>query len=119
MSEIRIELATEFKGATVVLLTMDTDGLDVLRAALGSSLLKSQGFSRLVHAGTTHEFALGGAGIEIKLQPGRVTWHFPEAKLAEVLEKLDAMRAAPGPCHHYVDISDPAKTLVLSRDEYL
>ena len=119
MSEIRVELAPEFKGETVVLLVMDSDGLDAFRSALARAGQKQQGASQLTHAGTIHEFAIEDGNAEVELQAGRVNWRFTPSKLAEVIEKLDAMKEAPGPCHHYVDISSPAETLVLSRDEYV
>jgi hypothetical protein len=116
MSEICVELAPEFKGETVVLLTMDSDGLDAFRSALAKA---GQQPSQLIHAGTIHEFAIEDGNAEVELQAQHVTWRFTRSKLAEVIEKLDAMREAPGPCHHYVDISSPVGTLVLSRDEYV
>ena len=116
MSEIRVELAPEFKGETVVLLVMDSDGLDAFRSALARAGQKP---SQLTHAGTIHEFAIEDGNAEVELQAGQVNWRFAQSKLAEVIEKLDAMKEAPGPCHHYVDISSPAETLVLSRDEYV
>jgi hypothetical protein len=116
MSEIRVERAPEFKGETVILLAMDSDGLDAFRSALARA---GQQPSQLTHAGTIHEFAIEDGNAEVELQAGHVTWRFARSKLTEVIEKLDAMKEAAGPCHHYVDISSPAETLVLSRDEYV
>ncbi len=59
------------------------------------------------------------SGDEIDLQTGHVYWRFTRSKLLKVLEKMDSLNEAPGPGHHYVDISGPVKTLVLSRDEYV
>lgn len=120
MSEIRVEIAPEFKGETVVLLAMDEDGLDAFRSAVATAVQKEQGSSsQLMHAASTHIFAIENGSADIELQKRHVTWRFSPAKLAEVLEKLDAMKASAGPCHHYVDISSPTETLVLSRDEYV
>ncbi len=116
MSEIRVELATEFKGETVVLLAMDSDGLGTFRSALAQTGKKP---SKLFHAGMIHEFALTDGNSEVELQAGHVKWCLAQSKLDELIEKLSAMEKAPGPCHHYVDISRPAETLVLSRDEYV
>ena len=116
MSEIRAELVPDFRGETVVLLAMDSDGLDAFRSALARA---AQQPSQLTHDGTIHEFAIEDGNAVVELQAGHVTWRFARSKLAEVVEKLDAMKAAPGPCHHYVYISSPAETLVLSRDEYV
>jgi hypothetical protein len=73
----------------------------------------------MMHAGSTHIFAIQDGRADVELQKGLATWRFSPSKLAEVLEKLDAMKASPGPCHHYVDVSSPAETLVLSRDAYV
>ena len=73
----------------------------------------------MMHAGATHIFAIQDGRADVELQKGCATWRFSPSKLAEVLEKLDAMKASPGPCHHYVDVSSPAETLVLSRDAYV
>ena len=120
MSEIRVELAPEFRGETVVLLAMDEGGLDVFRSAVAKAVQTEQGSSsQLNHAGATHIFAIEDDKANVELEKGRATWRFSLSKLAEVVEKLDAMKASPGPCHHYVDIASPVGTLVLSRDEYV
>lgn len=120
MSEIRVELAPEFKGETVVLLAMDGGGLNAFTSAVAEAIQKKPGSSsHLGHAGATHVFAVEDDKADVELQPGCTTWRFSPSKLAEVLEKLEAMKASPGPCHHYVDISSPVETLVLSRDEYV
>jgi hypothetical protein len=36
----------------------------------------------------------------------------------EIISKLESMSKNGGPCHQYVDILEPADTLVLSQDEY-
>jgi hypothetical protein len=104
----------------VVLLAMDEGGLDVFRSAVSEAIQKEQGSSsQLMHGGATHIFAIEDGKADVELQKGHATWRFSPSKLAEVLEKLDAMKASLGPCHHYVDISSPAETLVLSCDEYV
>ena len=119
MSEIRVELAHDFKWeAVVVLLAMDGDGLEAFRSALARAGRKQRRSSLLTHAGTIHEFAIEGGNAEVELQAGRVIWRLAQAKLAEIVEKLNAMDKTLGACHQYVDISSPAKILVLSRDEY-
>lgn len=116
MSEIRVELAPEFKGETVVLLAMDASGLDAFISAVAQAIQKGSGAP---YASATHVFAIEDGRADVELQKGSTTWRFSPSKLAEVLEKLEAMKASPGPCHHYVDISSPVETLVLSRDEYV
>jgi hypothetical protein len=119
MSEVRLELVPEFKGDTVVLMAMDKSGLDDFRAAVAQAIHKAHGSLQVMIAEVTHVFAIEGGKTDIELKQRHVTWRFSPSKLTEVLEKLDAMKASPGPCHHYVDILSPAETLVLSRDEYV
>ncbi len=116
MSEISARLVHGFRGETVVLLSMDDYGLDRFRSVLtqvGMSL------STLTHGRTVHEFAMKDGDSEIVLLDGWVKWLFAPSKLVEVIEKLDAMKEACGPCHQYVDISTPARVLVLSLNEYV
>ena len=119
MSEIRVEFVPDFKGEAVVLLVMDGGGLDMFTAAVGQAIHKQQGSIEMVHADVTHIFSVGHDTAEVDIQESQVTWRFPPLKLIEILEKLEAMKVSPVPCHHYVDISIPAETLVLSRDEYV
>jgi hypothetical protein len=120
MSEIRVELVPEFRGDTVVLLAMDRGGLDAFRAAVAETIQNKQVcLSKLMHANVTHIFAIEDDKASVESQKGFVTWRFSLSKMAEVLEKLDAIKVSPSPCHHYIDISSPAQTLVLSCDEYV
>ena len=119
MSEIRVELAPEFKGDTVVLLAMDKGGLDDFSATVAQAIQTVYGALQVMHADVTHVFSIEDGKADVELKPRHVTWRFSPSKLAEVLEKLNAMKVSPGPCHHYVDISSPAETLVLSCDGYL
>jgi hypothetical protein len=120
MNEICVELVPGFKGETVVLLAMDKGGLDIFRAAVAETIQKKQLSSwKLMHANVTHIFAIEDGKAKVELHEGLATWRFSLSKLTEVLEKLDAMKVSSGPCHHYIDISEPAQTLVLSRDEYV
>jgi len=118
MSEIRVELAPDFKGESVVLLAMDGDGLDVFSAVVAQLLQAGRGVLQLEHAGVTHVFNIED-GADFEFTEKHVDWRFSSPKFTEVLEKLDAMKDSSGPCHHYVDISGPVETLVLSRDEYV
>lgn len=120
MSKIRIQLASEFRGEAVVLLAMDQGGLNEFSSAVSEAIQGRLGYSsQLRHADGNHVFALKDHTADIDLQPCCTTWRFSTSKLAEVLEKLNAMKSSPGPCHHYVDIASPTETLVLSRDEYV
>jgi hypothetical protein len=119
MSTIRVELASEFKGETVVLLSMDKGGLDDFTATVAQVVQMAHGSLQVMHVDVTHVFVVEDGKAAVELKPRHVTWRFSPSKLAEVLEKLDAMNMSPGPCHHYVDISSPVDTLVLSCDEYV
>ena len=119
MSDIRVEFVPSFKGEAVVLLAMDVGGLAVFTAAVAQAIQTQQGSIEMVHAGVTHIFSLGHDTAEVDIQENQIAWRFPPSKLIEILEKLEAMKKSPVPCHHYVDISIPAETLVLSRDEYV
>ena len=54
----------------------------------------------------------------IEFQNEGIIWHLSRERMQEIVSKLESMRLASGPCHHYVDIEAPCDTLILSRDEY-
>jgi hypothetical protein len=116
MAVIRVELAREFRGEDVVLLAMDADGVDSFLTAITRA--EQHGAWRLDHGGMIHEFLIEAGAADIDLQDDRVVWRLGRAKAVEMIEKLTAL-TAPGPGHHYVDISKPTCTLVLSCDEYV
>lgn len=116
MALIRVELAREFRGEDVVLLAMDADGVDTFLAAITRA--EQQGSWRLHHGETIHEFLMEAGAADIDLQDDRVVWRLGRPKAVEIIEKLTALED-PGPGHHYVDISKPTRTLVLSCDEYV
>jgi hypothetical protein len=66
-----------------------------------------------------HEFRIEAGAADIELQDDRVVWRLDDAKAVEINEKLTAMRHRTDAGHHYVDISKPTHTLVLSRNEYV
>lgn len=120
MNIIRVGFVPEFKfGDDVVLLAMDSAGLDTFTTALNHAA--QQGSSRLDHGGMVHEFRVQAGAADIDLHDDHVAWRLDHAKILEIIEKLTAMRNhGPGGCHHYVDdMSTPTPTLVLSRDEYV
>jgi len=116
---IKIDLPAKFKGETVVLLAMDFDGVDVFASALARVAQDDQGSVQLIDSGTIHKFVAADGDAEVKLLPKCVTWYFSKEKTAEVTEKLNSMATTRLACHHYVDISRPVGTLVLSLDEYV
>jgi hypothetical protein len=114
---IRVAVVSDFHmGETVVLLAMDGAGAKDFRAALMAS--ESSNTWHVVFDGTTHEFSIEEGDLRIQISPGWVRWKMDREKIAEISEKLAVLIDAGRPSHHYVDMGDPAKTLVLSRDEY-
>jgi hypothetical protein len=81
---------------------------------------EQQGSARLAHGGTIHQFLIEPGAADIEFHDGTVVWRFDHAKTAEIIELLtEITESANTAGHHYVDISTPAKTLVLSHNEYL
>lgn len=120
MSEFRVQLLSEFKfkDDAVVLVSMDRQGLDAFLSALVSIDQNQQSVGRVELDGSAHVFAIQGDGARI--EPGNPThWRLSKAVLLELIEKLEGLKASVRPSHHYIDISGPAETLVLSVDEYV
>ncbi|NVN50293.1 hypothetical protein [Mycolicibacterium hippocampi] len=118
MSIIRVDLAHEFMfGDDVVLLAMDGAGVTTFADALKNAV--QQGQSRLTHDGVTHHFFVRNGESVVELDGASVVWKFDPAKVSEVIDNLDSLSGNNRPGHQYVDISKPADTLVLSRDEYV
>ncbi|WP_445680195.1 hypothetical protein [Radicibacter daui] len=119
-SIVRVEIASEFKGAAVVLLAMNANGLTAFMSAIANVIRPTDREALQVEiSGVSHVIAVKNDKADVELRPGKVTWCFSAAKLGEIFEKLETMKGAPGPCHHFVDITSPAETLILSRDEYV
>ena len=117
MNVIRVELAREFRGEDVVLLAMDSAGLDTFLSALTQA--QQHGSSRLDHGVMIHDFLVRPGAADIDLRDDHVVWRLDHPKAVEIIEKLTALKGGR-PGHHYVDdISNPTHTLVLSRDEYI
>ncbi|HET7072721.1 MAG TPA: hypothetical protein VFI55_01390 [Mycobacterium sp.] len=119
MTVVRTELARQFYfGDDAVLLVMDTGGVATFLSPLLSA--HQQGASRLEHGGTVHDFLIEPGAADIELHGDRVVWRLDHAKAAEIIELLTAMtQSSTGAGHYYVDISTPAETLVLSRNEHV
>jgi hypothetical protein len=117
MTVVRAELARQFYfGDDAVLLVMDTDGVTTFLSALVRA--QQQGASRLEGDGTVHDFRIKPDAADIELHDDRVVWRLDHAKATEIIELLTAMtQSTTHAGHYYVDISTPAKTLVLSRNE--
>jgi hypothetical protein len=117
MTIIRVEFAPDFRGEDVVLLAMDAAGVVTFAAALKDAAVR--GTSQLQHGGVTHEFLIQADAADIKLDDIRVVWRLDPLKAVEIIEDLDELSSGDRPGHHYVDISNPTQTLVVSRDEYV
>jgi hypothetical protein len=117
MNMIGIRCVREFKGEDVVLLAADTAAFDTFLAALTKA--QQRGSSRLQRRGRVHDFVIEADAADIELDDDRVLWKLNHTKPAEIIEKLTVLSTGRHPGHHYVDdMSSPAPTLVLSRDEY-
>ena len=115
MSFIHAQFLTGFMfGDDVVILAMDTAGATVVHDAVSDAL--RHGRSQLEHAGVVHEFLIQPGSADIELGDRRVEWRLDRATAVDILENIAAPADHAG--HHYVDIHTPAKTLVLSYDEY-
>jgi len=123
MSVIRVNFLPEFHyGDDAVLLTLDGGGVDEFKAALSDAMGRES--SRLEHDGVTHEFRIVPGTADIELDPAYVLWRLDHAKAGEIVEDLAVLSDAgsggrPAGGHFYVDMSTPAGTLVVSRDEYV
>jgi hypothetical protein len=119
MTVVRAELARQFYfGDDAVLLVMDTDGVKAVLSALVRA--QQQGASRLEGIGTVHDFLIKPDAADIELRDDGVEWRLSHAKATEISELLTAMtQSTTAAGHYYVDISTPAETLVLSRNEHV
>jgi hypothetical protein len=118
MTIIRVEFAPEFVlGDDVVLLAMDGAGTATFAAALREA--EQQGSTQLQLGEVTHELVIQAGAADVDLDDTRVVWRLDAAKVVEIIENLDILGDSDRPGHRYVDISKPADTLLLSRDEYV
>ncbi|PND57134.1 hypothetical protein CRM90_13400 [Mycobacterium sp. ENV421] len=114
MPIVRVNFVPGFYlGDDAVLLTLDGSGVDLMKSAIDEARASSS--SLLLHDGIRQEFVIEPGTAAIELQPTHVVWQFDTAKAAEIADNLAALGAAG---HFYVDITSPAETLLISRDEY-
>jgi hypothetical protein len=121
MSVVRVNFLPEFYlGDDAVLLTLDGSGIDKVKHAVEEA--RSNHSSRFVHNGVAQEFHIEPGAATVDVSPTRVVWRLDQAKAAEISEDLVALGALRGSGttagHFYVDMTSPAETLVISRDEY-
>ena len=116
---MRLELIPQFYMGEddAVLVALDLNEIEelagVMRQAIGS---RSPIILRIGQQ--THVLMAEERGGAIELRDGNVTWRLSGERMEEIASKLEAMKANRGPCHDYVDITEPASILILSRDEY-
>jgi hypothetical protein len=118
VSVIRVNFLPAFYyGDDAVLLTLDGDGVAKFNSAL--TCARQHGSSRLEHDGVTHEFRIEPDAADIELTPTYVHWRLDRDKVTEIAGYLSGLSDKGGPGHCYADLSAPAETLVVSRDEYV
>ena len=118
MTFVRAGLAPNFYfGRDAVLLAMDNAGINPFLGALIQA--QQQESARLNLDGMSHQFVIEPGAADVEFHDGEAVWRLDHAKAAEIIELLTDMSQHPGAGHYYVDISAPAKTLVISLDEYV
>jgi hypothetical protein len=119
MTRIRVEVASEFRGDTVVLVAMDAAGVEVLAAAVTEA--EEAGSAQFNAGDIDHQVLVAPGRADVELRGTNVVWHLDHAKtveFVELVEKLTVLRESGHPGHHYVDdFRGPAQTLVLSVAE--
>jgi len=114
---IRVEYLPGFHfGDDVVLVALDTAGLETFVAALDEA--DRRGAWRVEINERDHWFRVEAEAADVGLHDDHVEWRLDHSVIADMVDKLAAMKQAGGPSHHYVDIAGPAGTLVLSLNEY-
>lgn len=117
VSVLRVLHLPEFYfGDDAVVAAFDDAGLGVLVAALEQAHV--HGASQIEHPGHAHHFLVQASAADLELRADRVRWRLDRATITEMIDKLAALKHGTSG-HHYVDIDTPAKTLVLSLNEYL
>jgi hypothetical protein len=117
MSLVHAELVEKLNfGDDAVLLAMDSAGVDEVLAAVTQAA--QHGSAQLDHGAIVHQLLIQAGAANIEFGAGTVIWRLGSAVAAEIIELLTEMHDNPGSGHHYVDISRPADTLVLSQNEY-
>lgn len=119
MSQIKVDLVHEFKGEDVVLVAMDIDGLNFLTTAVSHAIqIANTRHSELDRNGILHVFKIDDEQSKMEITDRTVAWSLSNQTFFEVLEKLRAMKELGRACHHFVEISSPVETLLLSLDEH-
>jgi hypothetical protein len=121
MSKTFMQIIDNYKGERVVLLSLSRKELTLfiefirplISAEMGSYDWNSDPAINL-----NITITVSPNGNQIAITQDHVIWTLTREKADEVFHKLLAMQTKDKPCHHYVDIDKPEKTLVLSLEEY-
>jgi hypothetical protein len=117
MNAIRVKHVRDFKFEDVVLLAMDSAGLQTFLAAVTQA--ERRGSGRLQRRGRVHDFVIEAGAADIDLADERVVWRLDRAIAGEIIKALAGLGRSDRSCHQYVDMVSPAPTLVLAKDEYI
>lgn len=118
MTVIRTNFLPEFDfGYDAVLLTLDGAGVSTIRSALSDAL--QRGSSHFEHDDVTYDFIIEADRADITVDKTRVVWRLDPAKAREISDNLAPLAGTGNSGHNYIDMSSPAPTLVVSRDEYV
>lgn len=120
MAKMRVEFIPQFYMGEddAVLVAADRDGIDQLAEAITQACHPTASPSFLRADQQTHVFITEAGGGTLEFRNGDVIWRLSKERMEEIADKLESMKVSPRPCHHYVDIMEPASILILSRDEY-
>ena len=119
MTALHAAFVKELKGAPTVLLAFDRESLGQLRSLLHRAADLPGRWTMRRIAVTRFAAVVEPGAARVTFQRDDVALRLPASKLAEVLDKLEALDTAARPGHHYVDIDAPCDTLMLSVDEYI
>ena len=119
MTALHAAFVKELKGAPTVLLAFDRESLGQLRSLLHRAADFPGRWTMRRIAGTRFAAVVEPGAATIAFRRDDVALRLPVPKLAEVLDKLEALDTSTRPGHHYVDIDEPCDTLMLSMDEYI
>lgn len=117
MGKIHAGLISKFLGEeSAVLVAADLEGVGELEVAVKNAL--QNGAQASVCGGRQIHRLMTDGEATIEFRKAEVLWHFSIPRLEELALKLAGLREGPGPCHHYIDILEPAPLMVISRGEY-
>lgn len=119
MCRLDFQFADDFQEESVILVSLDEEGVALLISILENfeQNVKTiecidESNNKLVIEPSENMYS------EIKiLQKNKTLWKIPRVKASESLNILRGMMATSRPCHNYLTIDTPTKTLVFSKNE--